>query len=119
MPIAAVFEETAWYKRYAVWPCPCRFILRFLLIQCIFWVSAFFPSITVAADFVGAVLAPIVSIIVPALCYMKAYGDDSEDPDKPNERKWLFKYIYIFLVIGITFGIVGLGLIIYELCQDD
>lgn len=50
---------------------------------------------------------------------MKAYGDETEDSDKPNERKWLFNYIYMFLAIGITFGIVGLSLIIYDLYKDD
>jgi len=95
-----------------------RFVTRFLTIQIIFWISAFFPDINTAADIGGAVLAPIVSIIVPSICYMKAYEDDP-DSEKPNPRRWLFKYIYAFLATGVTLGVVGFTMVLVDLAKPQ
>mmetsp|Transcript_84550 Transcript_84550/g.116799 ORF Transcript_84550/g.116799 Transcript_84550/m.116799 type:complete len:97 (+) Transcript_84550:266-556(+) len=83
-PIAQLCESSETYKKYEKWPSVCRIFTRFILVQIIFGISALFPDITTAADITGAILAPVVSIIIPSICYMKIY--ESREGEVANKR---------------------------------
>mmetsp|Transcript_17918 Transcript_17918/g.12861 ORF Transcript_17918/g.12861 Transcript_17918/m.12861 type:complete len:224 (-) Transcript_17918:37-708(-) len=117
-PVFQVFESMKCYESFDQYPITARLIERFLVVMVLLVTCLIFPDIVTAGTIAGAVLSPFLTFLIPCLCYLKIYSFNEPD-GSPNKRSWTFKWIWIFMIFGLTIDILGFCLLIYDLVVED
>ena len=102
-----VYQET-WSQSFFF------YLFRTAFVMFILVCSFYTPSLNIMLAIGGAILGTIVTVVIPVMFYNKAYADeevnhgkDKSTAESKSNRKFLRRFNYLIMTMGISVSMVG------------